>query len=290
MLILVATSVPAQESDTTMARSAGREAASSSPRFLPSGDWYEPSLADPREPRFHQGVVRITGGSVASRVWLADHGETIGIIRWSNPRFTGGVQIGVLVAKFAQFDLLTESNDLVNADYMIGVPLSFRHGRLMGRVSLYHVSSHLGDEYLQRTNVERVNVSYETFDARVGYERGNQRLYGGVETAIRRFPSDLLIAAAHLGAEARLRAVGLDIPGNARVYPVISADVGAPAARDGGASVSVKAGLELSTPGSFAQGARRLHILGEYYSGQSRFGQFYHERIRYAGLAMQLTI
>ncbi len=47
-----------------------------------------------------------------------------------------------------QFDLSAPSSDLINTDYVVGVPLSWRSGGWSTRVRLYHQSSHLGDEFL----------------------------------------------------------------------------------------------------------------------------------------------
>lgn len=256
---------------------------------LPATDLYLAPIADPREPRFHQSIVRIKGGSVASRVWLADHGETIGLVRWQRPS-GNAVQAGVLVAKFAQFDLNTESNDLVNADYMIGLPFSIRVGDLTGRISVYHISSHLGDEYLLAAERERVNVSFEAIDVRVSREWGAWRAYGGGEAMLRRSPASLNAAAAHGGLEVRGLRYALGLGRESRVYPVAAIDASAPGSRDGGARVSAKAGVELRGSYNGAAHGRSASLLWESFSGASQFGQFYREKISYHGIAVQFTI
>ena len=46
-------------------------------------------------------------------------------------------------------------------------------------VRVYHQSSHLGDEYLLRNRVDRVNLSFEVVDALVSYDPFEWlRLYG----------------------------------------------------------------------------------------------------------------
>src|SRR6185503_17309890 len=77
-----------------------------------------------------------------------------------------GLQLGVAGAIFAQFDLDSASYDLLNADYTIGLPLTFRAGRISGRLRPYHQSSHLGDEFLLRPSPpKRVNLSFEAVEA-----------------------------------------------------------------------------------------------------------------------------
>jgi hypothetical protein len=59
--------------------------------------------------------------------------------------------------------------DLINADYIIGFPLSNRNGPWSARARLFHQSSHLGDEFLlqpQKPELKatRINLSFETIE------------------------------------------------------------------------------------------------------------------------------
>ena len=64
----------------------------------------------------------------------------------------------------AQFNLDMPSRALVNADYAIGFPVSYRKGPDSLRITLYHQSSHLGDEYLLQSNTNRIEFSYEALN------------------------------------------------------------------------------------------------------------------------------
>jgi hypothetical protein len=76
-----------------------------------------------------------------------------------------GLQLSVEGALFAQFNLDSASHDLINADYTIGIPATYRHGDNSLRFRIYHQSSHLGDEFLQSINTpEQINLSYEAID------------------------------------------------------------------------------------------------------------------------------
>src|SRR5512133_1384990 len=94
---------------------------------LPQGDVFCPRIADPRSTRSHltylRGELRRAGGPVPG----------------------DGVQIGSEAGVFAQFDLGTRSADLLNADYVGGIPLTFRVASFSGRFRVWHQSSHLGD-------------------------------------------------------------------------------------------------------------------------------------------------
>ncbi len=81
---------------------------------------------------------------------------------------------------FALFNLDAPSSDLINADYWIGLPISYRKGPWSYVLRFYHQSSHLGDEFiLGNPGVDRVNLSYEDMELLVSYEWERWRLYGG---------------------------------------------------------------------------------------------------------------
>jgi hypothetical protein len=101
-------------------------------------------------------------------------------------------------AVFAQFNLDTPSYDLINADYTIGIPATYRFGDNSLRFRIYHQSSHLGDEFLQSVNPpKQVNLSYEAIE--LIYSRGwrRWRVYGGGEHLIHKEPGDLKPMSTH---------------------------------------------------------------------------------------------
>ena len=101
-------------------------------------------------------------------------------MRWGGPEPGEGVQLDVIGSIFAQFDVGTASNDLINADYIIGLPLTFRRNGFSVRAKLYHQSSHLGDEYLLRSeDIVRENLSFESVEVLISQELGLLRGYGG---------------------------------------------------------------------------------------------------------------
>ena len=105
---------------------------------------------------------------------------------------------------FAQFDIGAPSNDLINADYTIGFPLTFRRRGFSFRAKLYHQSSHLGDEYLLRGDeIVRENLSFESIEFLVSQEIGFLRVYAGAERIFRREPDELPDSLFHTGVEAR---------------------------------------------------------------------------------------
>ena len=112
-------------------------------------------------------------------------------------------------ASSSSFDLGTESNDLINADYIIGVPVTFRRSGFSARVRLYHQSSHLGDEYLLRSeDIDRENLSFESVEFLLSQEIGPLRAYVGGERIFRREPETLAAKLFHGGVELRTGRAG----------------------------------------------------------------------------------
>jgi hypothetical protein len=219
----------------------------------------------------------------------ASVGDNVGIFRWLGNGPRDGVQLGLLGGIFAQFDLSSPSNDLVNADYVIGIPITWRHRRLSARASIYHQSSHLGDEYLLTHPVERINLSFEAVTLLLSGEAGAWRLYGGGEYLVHHDPSDLGNGIAQGGAEYRGRTTWLNLGGMGRGRPVIAVDLRSWQQHHWMPGLSVNAGLRFLSNRSLSQwSGRSWSVLGVLYYGPSPYGQFYSETVRYLGMALQL--
>lgn len=115
-------------------------------QILPSGLMFKSYMASNREPRMasHWAHERDQG-------WLWDIalGGRVGMLRFGTPDDLRpeGWQLDVEGAAFPRLSLKRD-RDLVATDFRFGIPLTFRSGRWEGKLSYYHVSSHLGDEFL----------------------------------------------------------------------------------------------------------------------------------------------
>ena len=174
-------------------------AASRPAPWFPQDTLFRPLLADPREPRFFVSA-RYYDDDPES-LWLSEvgYGERFGIYRWT--RGEDAWQIGVSGGLFGLFNLEAESQDLINADYMVGIPLTWQRGDRSMRVRLYHQSSHLGDEFILNTQADRINLSFESLEVLYAERRDEWRMYGGGEMLLHREPSDLDRFMLHGGAE-----------------------------------------------------------------------------------------
>jgi hypothetical protein len=158
------------------------------------------------------------------------------------------------------------------------LPLSYRNGDFSAMFRIYHQSSHLGDEFLLRDRVDRVNLSFEAADLKLSYEIGyGLRVYGGGGVLLSREPSDLDRLSTQLGLE-YLAPYTL---ANGLLRPVAAADLQNHEESDWASDLSLRAGVQFESPDAVSQ---RLQLLLEYYSGRNPNGQFYNRTLEYYGL------
>jgi len=218
------------------------------------------------------------------------YGENFGLVRWPGDAAGDGWQLNFAGAVFAQFDLEAPSMDLINADYTIGFPVSYRRGAFSSRLRWYHQSSHLGDEYLLNEQPERINLSYEALEILGSYEIGAWRLYGGGEYLYHRTPKELRPGVLHAGMEYRQPHAALHIGDVGMARFVTGLDVKSFEQHDWDSAISLKTGLEFRSVRDVEQVDRHWSLLAEYYNGPSPYGQFLTEKITYWGLSLALSL
>lgn len=247
---------------------------------FPTGDIFWPLLADPKQPEFFVSARRYRVEGAYYTTAAVGYGETFGLYRQTGARAGDGLQISLAGGLFAQFDLGAPSFDLVNADYTIGLPITYRNGDQSMRLRFYHQSSHLGDEFLLRVNPERINLSFEALEFIYSYDFNRLRLYGGGEYMVHHEPADLEPLSLHGGVEYR----GRNILWNSGRW-LVALDVKSWQQHDWSPDMSIAIGSEFGSP---QPGRRRMRVMLEGYRGHNPHGQFYDSRIYYAGLGIYL--
>jgi hypothetical protein len=260
---------------------------------FPDDDVFRPLLADPKQPQlyFRYQYVRLRDvGENLNTVSVAV-GEYFGLIGRRQEKDCDGGQLGITGGVFAQFDMGGDSYDLINADYNIGLPFSYRRGPLSMRFRLYHESSHIGDEFLlNHPKFNRLNFTYEEVEAILSYDvllRSNLirelRFYGGGAWMFDRQPR-IHRAKDQWGIEIRGTGnrIGFltkviqkktedQLPDQVTGIPFIGLDVKQYEQHRWNLETSVIAGMEyfrLST-------RRRLRVYATYYHGFNPYGQFF---------------
>jgi len=245
--------------------------------LLPGGTLFKPLIADPRWPHFAASYQQYLRDPTLKDVGAVSFGETFSLLReryWQS-WWEVGVQAGV----FAIFDLDAFSKDLINADYFVAIPFSYRAGDFSALLRVFHQSSHLGDEFILRTNPQRVNLSYEGVDAKLSYEFQDWlRVYGGAGYIFDTDPPDLHPWSIQYGAE-----VASPWPGRAAGWrPIAAVDVQHREENDWSSDFSARAGFEID--GVLA--SRKMQLLFEYFLGRSPNGQFFKQKIEYFGVGV----
>jgi hypothetical protein len=255
---------------------------------FPHGQIFCPLLADPKEPRsflsYLRGKFRTLDDPSGddTHIGAVGLGDSFGLIRWGGPKQGEGVQLDVVGSVFAQFDLGTPSNDIINADYIIGLPLTIRRNGFSARIKIYHQSSHLGDEFLLRDQeIQRENLSFESVELLLSQEMGPLRAYAGGEELFRHEPDALAAQLVHGGLELRTGSAGT------RQF-VAAVDLKATTQHDWSLATSIRTGLEVASSAEADRSLRLVSLLLELYQGPSPYGQFFQDDIKYIGIGLHL--
>ncbi|MEN6367785.1 MAG: DUF1207 domain-containing protein [Thermoguttaceae bacterium] len=128
-------------------------------QLLPDGVIYPSYLAGPKESRF-----AAVFNHDAHFGWMLDleAGARVGLLRYGTEAGTprpDGWELDLEGAAFPRLDL-DHDEDLISADFRVGVPLTFGAGPFQANLAAYHLSSHLGDEFMLRfPEYPRINYS-----------------------------------------------------------------------------------------------------------------------------------
>lgn len=146
---------------------------------------FAPMVANPRE-TIYSAAYHIGDHIMGTKSIAVSLGDDFPIFRWRNVfPWRGDLQIDIQAGIWSVFKMGVHYNgeisELINTDYLVGFPLSYAVDKWAFRLRVYHVSSHLGDEYLvHNPGVERVNPSMEAIDFFISYQVNSAlRLYVG---------------------------------------------------------------------------------------------------------------
>ena len=146
-------------------------------QVLPEGLIFPSYLAGPKEPRLG-GVWNYDKN--LGWIWDATAGGRLPLLRYGTREtiLPEGFQIDVEGAAMVRIDYEQEL-DLLAADFRVGAPITFGNKRTQYKFGYYHVSSHLGDEYMLRKERERINYYRDALVFAVSYRiQRDIRLYG----------------------------------------------------------------------------------------------------------------
>ncbi|MBA3958435.1 MAG: DUF1207 domain-containing protein [Parachlamydiaceae bacterium] len=174
---------------------------------------FKPLMADPRQICYSVGW-RFDDQVLHKNVIDVSFGDSLSLYEWTNFQigsWCGRLRVEVEGALWACFSPCQESAPLLNADYYGGIPITFACDGWAFRLRAFHISSHIGDEFLlSHPRFKRLNPSAEYLDFFASHDFTNDiRIYGGIGWIVRQdetFHCSPFYAAA--GAEVRLQSMG----------------------------------------------------------------------------------
>lgn len=227
----------------------------------------------PLEPGTRVSVAAVSRDTASRWLALPDFGDRLPFWIRRAPGERWELAGALAAGAFSRFDLQGSNNEFIHAHYRVGLQLRARVDELAGRLELYHVSSHLGDEFLRRTGRVPVSTSREALELLVQAAPRSVVVYGG--------PGWIVRSTRSMG-RASLRAGALWEPRwpGGSPDPYLGVEAFAWEELDWRPSITAEAGARLG---------RRIRVAAQLGFGPSRAEQFSSESERVLGVAFSLT-
>ena len=245
--------------------------------WFPSAPVYRSYLADPLTPRSGSKFMIPIHGPDNVKIENA-LGAQRTFARWTSPSGDEAIDVSMEGAVFARFDI-NENVDMDAADFRVGIPIGYRRGRFSAKLNIWHLTSHLGDEFIERTGRKRIDYHKEEIAPGFSYDWTDEfRTYAEIgfgyyiDKVNKRWRGEV-------GAE---WAGDLLWSGPPQTYLAI--DIKWRQETDWDTAVAIQGGLWVSRgdPNSLAG----LRFFIEYYRGVTPQTQFLEEQIEYVGLGL----
>ena len=233
---------------------------------------FPPTRISPQEPVTRLAVAWTDRTGSSRAVGLVDFGARVPFWIRRDPSGKWELAGSVAGGAFSRFDLERSDNELIDVHYRAAFRLRARIARTAMRLELFHASSHLGDEHLDRTGREPVSTSREGVEL-LGEVRpaAGLRLYGG--------PGLLLRSSRPLGRTSGRAGLEWEVPAaHGRVRAYAGVEVFAWEELEWEPQVSAEAGL--------GRGRFRLGVL--LGAGPTRAEQLLPEEERLLGVVVSI--
>ncbi|MBN2676264.1 MAG: DUF1207 domain-containing protein [Alphaproteobacteria bacterium] len=218
------------------------------------------------------------GGLAFGTIGNLSIGGHMPIVQWGTEE-TGAWQFGLDAASKMQFMLDQPSLVMAQADESFGIDFSWKKKEWSSRIRAYHVSSHLGDEYMEATGYTRFQYNTEGFDILLAYEPiEGLRVFGGGDYYFNTDPLDIGSNMIHFGGE-----YIHPTPLFENTYFIVMGDFKLFERNDYSPNSTGAIGFEFKR----SDGQRHMRILLEGYTGSSPHTQFYYTHTNYYGVTLQ---
>jgi hypothetical protein len=153
-------------------------------QLLPSGIIYKAYLADMKESRLG---TQFFNESTQGSLWDTTLGGRVGVLRYGsvNNVWPQGWQLDLEGSGQVRLDT-EEDRDVQSTDFRFGVPLTYGYGPHRLKFAYYHISSHAGDEFMEK-NPTFTRINWVRDALALGYSfywTDNIRLYAETSWAV----------------------------------------------------------------------------------------------------------
>ncbi len=260
--------------------------ADSESRWFPTEHLYPAYLADPYEPNFHMQLRSYDESTIpdtgASRWDLMAGAPLIIYEKKDTDNSRHGWQIVFLTGLRGQFD--NENNqDNVAWEGIFGLQAVFRyHNDFAWHFGTKHYSSHVGDEYIERTGRTRIQYTREEWRAGIAW------LFSEHYTVYSDIAYAFSLRNKILQEDGRAQ-IGLQYekPGvfmGSKVGWYSALDVSAYEEDDWDKNITIQIGFDIPARD------RRWRLGLEYYDGRSQYGEFFQNKDQYASIGVWVDL
>ena len=204
--------------------------------------------------------------------------------RWTNI-WKGDLQLELEAGVFSVFNLSKANYPLINTDYYVGIPLTYKQDDWRGKVRLYHVSSHLGDEYMNsrhHKHAHRKNKSYEALDVSCAYYVLPEWYFFGTLGSVLAADNEYRMGRAYVE-------YGFEVRGEKKIFdqlfrqPFLSVFLRNAQENNFHEDMTIATGYEW---GKITNIGRLVRLFLEYHQGYSQEGQFTKKKSNYLELKL----
>lgn len=254
--------------------------------FLPKKNYWHVQTLEPIESQSYGFMAAYWHNSTPADFMLAAFGFGFqrAFVRWQKSD-SKGFDLGVEGAALSQFEFThrtgASQRNLLSTDYRIGIPFVIYFKPWTIRFRLYHLSSHMGDDYILRHHITSYlsnNNNYDQFDVTASYLVKNYRFYFGLGTVI--------YAAEHRKPLVFNGGLNYTTPLNLKKTTNFFAGFNVDSKQDNAyiPAINVGAGLQLGSPNR-----RPFKILATYFVGPLPYSVYEGERVQWLGVGIYIN-
>jgi len=252
------------------------------PRAFPKAEEVFPPLtADPRETQLALSYYRRQNKD-DSDVAL---GHSWGLLRWRSGEFNDWLwEWDMEGMAYSRFQMGVGVNKFETVDFFANLPVTVRKDELSFRTTLFHQSSHLGDDYIRDTGNPGFRYSVEGVREQAALEAGRfLRLYAGAQYLFHSIPDP-----HHWQLQSGFELTSVDLHWSARVptHLFLAEDLQSRENAAWNLNSNTIAGVKIG----FRESVRVVRVQVGYFTGHSPFGQFYNQREHYADVALAFEL